>query len=197
MSVNKVRTSEFLARLAAKERNETFITLGELKEALHERGFGILLLVLSLPLTIPLPFPPAYTTILAVPLLVFSGEMLLGCQSVWLPGWLERRSVRRSYIAFFLRKTAPMLRVCERFTRHRFAIFNTVIGEKIYALVTMCSACCIALPLPMTNCIPATGIVLMSLGLLNKDGIFVLLGIVVAIVGNTLTIRWYCWGTIS
>ena len=43
------------------------------------------------------------------------------------------------------------------------------------------------LPLPFTNFIPALAIVIMSLGLLSRDGVMIFLGILMGIVGVIFT----------
>ena len=163
------------------------ITLFELKSALHARGFGILMLLFSLPLSIPLPVPPGYTTIFSIPLLMFAFQMLLGFQVPWMPRWLEKKSFKRTTLALIIEKTAPILRKAEKLTKPRLLfIFNSV-GEKVIAFISLLCAVSIAIPLPLTNFIPAGGVSIMSLGLLNKDGMMVILGVLVSLFGIVVT----------
>ncbi|QHD65002.1 exopolysaccharide biosynthesis protein [Neorickettsia findlayensis] len=159
------------------------ITLFEIKHALHERGFALLLLLFSLPLSIPLPVPPGYTTVLSIPILFFSVQIILGCDSPWLPKFLGEKSMKRKSLAFLIEKTVPILRKVEKFTRPRFPILNNAFGERIYGVISLMCAISIAIPLPLTNFIPAGGIVLMSLGVLNRDGIISILGVVTSFAG--------------
>ncbi|CEI84707.1 exopolysaccharide biosynthesis protein [Ehrlichia minasensis] len=163
------------------------ITLFELKSALHARGFGILMLLFSLPLSIPLPVPPGYTTIFSIPLLMFAFQMLLGFQVPWMPRWLEKKSFKRTTLALIIEKTAPILKKAEKLTKPRLLfIFNSV-GEKVIAFISLLCAVSIAIPLPLTNFIPAGGVSIMSLGLLNKDGMMVILGVLVSLFGIVVT----------
>jgi hypothetical protein len=171
----------------AKTTGDDNITLFELKETLHEKGIALFMLFFSLPLTIPLPVPPGYTTILALPLLIFSVQLLFGGTSLWLPNWLAKKSVKRKTLAYFIEKTSPLLKAFEKITRQRFSIFNTSMGEKFYGLLSFVCAVSIAIPLPLTNFIPAGGIALMSLGILNRDGLMVILGIIVSFIGLFIT----------
>lgn len=180
-------TSDIIKEIIESNQGEDTITLGEFTKTLHERGFGLLMLICALPLSIPLPVPPGYTTILSVPLLFFSSQMLIGYDSPWLPNFLARRSLQRTTFANLLEKTAYFLRKLEKLTRPRFPIFNTYIGEKLYALVALLCAISIAIPLPLTNFIPAGGIALMSLGLLSRDGAIVIAGILLSFIGLAVT----------
>ena len=46
-------------------------SVGEIIAALHERGFGALLLIFALPAALPLPVPPGINVIIALPALRF------------------------------------------------------------------------------------------------------------------------------
>lgn len=178
----KNTTSDILESVVV-ESVEDSITLFEIKSILHEKGFAILMMLFALPLSIPLPTPPGYTTLLALPLLVFSVQIILGHDSPWLPNFIGKKSIKRKTLAFFIEKTVPWLRKIERFSKRRFPIFNNPIGEKIYGIICLVCAISIAIPLPLTNFIPAGGIAIMSLGLLNRDGLISFLGILVAALG--------------
>ena len=60
-------------------------------------------------------------------------------------------------------------------------------GERLVGFFCLVFSLSIAVPLPLTNFIPATGIAIMSLGLLSKDGITVIAGMIVGSCGVTLT----------
>ncbi|GKS68901.1 hypothetical protein W03_09050 [Nitrosomonas sp. PY1] len=78
---NKVPpTSEFLAVVVIEQKNE-LITVGEIKNALHERGFGILMAIAAIPICLPIPAPPGYTTLFSLPLFIFSLQMIFGMRA--------------------------------------------------------------------------------------------------------------------
>jgi hypothetical protein len=184
---NKSATSDVLESVARSGQNDT-ITLDEIRHALHEKGFAILMMLFSLPLSIPLPVPPGYTTIFSVPIIFFAVQILIGYQYPCLPAYLSKKSIKRKTLAYLIEKTTPMLRKIEAFSRHRLPIFNNTIGERIYGLISLLCAISIAIPLPLTNFIPAAGIVFMSLGVLGKDGVMSILGIVLSVVGLGISV---------
>lgn len=163
------------------------ISLFEVKEALHERGFGLIMLILSLPLCIPLPLPPGATALPSIPLLLFSLQMVMGMDSPWMPKWLGNKTIKRQTLAAIIEKGAPYLQKVERFLHPRFSFSSTVGGEKLIGIFCLVFSLSIAVPLPLTNFIPATGIAVMSLGLLSKDGITVIVGMIIGSAGVTLT----------
>lgn len=63
-------TSELLENMVVVYRSDT-LSVGEIKNALHERGFGVLLAISALPMCLPVPVPPGYTTLFSIPLFIF------------------------------------------------------------------------------------------------------------------------------
>ncbi len=164
------------------------VTLFEIKAALHERGFGILIIIFALPLSIPIPVPPGYTTVLAIPLILFSLQLLFNFDSPWMPQWFEKQSFQRSTLALIVEKTSPLLRKVERLMKPRMSFIFYGPGEKVLAFIMLLCAISIAIPLPLTNFIPAIGTTLISLGIMSKDGLLSILGMLVSLCGLTLTL---------
>ncbi|APR98828.1 exopolysaccharide biosynthesis protein [Wolbachia endosymbiont of Folsomia candida] len=164
------------------------VTLFDIKTALHERGFGILIIIFSLPLSVPIPVPPGYTTIFSIPLILFSLQLLFGFDSPWMPHWLEKKSFQRSTLALVVEKTSPALKKIEKFMKPRMAFIFYGPGEKILAFIMLLSALSIALPLPLTNFVPAIGTTLIALGIMSKDGVLSILGVLISLCGLLLTL---------
>ncbi|QJC27509.1 exopolysaccharide biosynthesis protein [Anaplasma platys] len=178
--------SDILEEVSVQGSADT-VTLRELKLLLQDRGFGILILLFSLPLSIPIPVIPGYTTILSLPLLLFSIQMLRGMSTPWLPDFLEQKSFKRSFLALVVEKTSPFLKMMERWTRPRMLFIFTEVGERAMALVCLLCAISIAIPLPLTNFIPAWGISAIALGVLSRDGVLVTIGVLCAFFGLSVT----------
>ena len=59
---NKERnTSGLLLQVVVQSTNDK-MSVTEIKNSLHERGFGILLAIAALPMCLPVPVPSGYTT---------------------------------------------------------------------------------------------------------------------------------------
>lgn len=180
---NKVRpTSEFLAVVVIEQKNE-LITVGEIKNALHERGFGILMAIAAIPICLPIPAPPGYTTLFSLPLFIFSLQMIFGMRAPWLPAWLERKSIQKSTLEKILTKAQPWLKKIETYMQPRMTYISVSTWERFIGVFAFVFAVSIALPIPLTNFLPGWGILIMSLGLLNRDGLTILVGMLIGTVG--------------
>jgi hypothetical protein len=180
---NKVRpTSEFLAVVVIEQKNE-LITVGGIKNALHERGFGILMAIAAIPICLPIPAPPGYTTLFSLPLFIFSLQMIFGMRAPWLPAWLERKSIQKSTLEKILTKAQPWLKKIETYMQPRMTYISVSTWERFIGVFAFVFAVSIALPIPLTNFLPGWGILIMSLGLLNRDGLTILVGMLIGTVG--------------
>ncbi|MFL3876411.1 exopolysaccharide biosynthesis protein [Wolbachia endosymbiont of Trichogramma kaykai] len=189
LTEDKKLASDILKEVADTNNNDNDkVTLFDIKTALHERGFGILIIIFSLPLSVPIPVPPGYTTILSIPLILFSLQLLFGFDSPWMPNWLERKSFQRSTLALVVEKTSPTLKKIEKFMKPRMSFIFRGPGEKILAFMMLLCALSIAIPLPLTNFIPAIGTTLISLGIMSKDGFLSIMGVLVSLCGLLLTL---------
>ncbi len=189
LTEDKKLASDILKEVADTNNNDNYkVTLFDIKTALHERGFGILIIIFSLPLSVPIPVPPGYTTILSIPLILFSPQLLFGFDSPWMPNWLERKSFQRSTLALVVEKTSPTLKKIEKFMKPRMSFIFRGPGENILAFIMLLCALSIAIPLPLTNFIPAIGTTLISLGIMNKDGFLSIMGVLVSLCGLLLTL---------
>lgn len=170
--------------------------MNQISKALHERGFGILLVLFVLPCCIPVPVPPGLPLIFSIPLIFLSLQMILGNETPWLPKWLGRKRIRRTTLAKIIKGASPILRRLEHFLRPRLSFASTRRGERVVGLLIFLFAAVIALPLPLpfSNFIPGVGILLMALGLVGKDGVMILTGIFIGLVGATLVLSALFFG---
>lgn len=186
-------TSEILEETVDNHHADT-LSIGELTHTLQERGFGLLMAVLVLPNCVPIPLPPGASTIFSIPLLFLAIQMLIGCPTPWLPAWLKEKTFKRATLAAIIGKVSPRLKFVERVLKPRLLFLNSRIGERMVGLFWLMCAISIAIPMPMTNFVPGVGILLISLGLLNRDGLVILLGMAVGTLGCLFTVALLALG---
>lgn len=186
MTIKERPTSDFLAIVVVENKKEA-MTVGEIKDALHERGFGILMAIAALPICLPVPVPPGYTTLFSIPLFIFSVQMVLGMRSPWLPIWITKKSVQRTHLEKIVTKANPWLKKLENRMQPRMTYIGVHTWERIIGIFSFVFTLSISLPLPLTNFPPGCGILIMSLGLLNRDGVTILIGMMIGTIGIGVT----------
>jgi hypothetical protein len=187
----KYATSQILEGVV-KDVTTDRITIQQMTLAMKASGFGVIMFLFSLPIVIPLP--PPTPSITAIPLLLFAFQMALGLKGLWLPKWLGNLSVKRTTLALLFEKSAPFIRRFERVVKRRLVFMSSQVGERMVGLLSFVFALSILIPLPFTNLLPGIGIVIMSFGLIGKDGFIVLLGIFVGILGLLFTMTMLLFG---
>ena len=186
MTIKERSTSDFLAIVVVENKKEA-MTVGEIKNALHERGFGILMAIAALPICLPVPVPPGYTTLFSIPLFIFSVQMILGMRAPWLPAWIEKKSIQRSSLEKIVAKASPWLKKIEHRMQPRMTYISVRTWERMIGIFAFVFTVSIALPIPLTNFPPGWGILIMSLGLLSRDGITILIGMIIGTIGIGIT----------
>ncbi|WP_333023619.1 exopolysaccharide biosynthesis protein [Wolbachia endosymbiont of Pentidionis agamae] len=188
------KSASSLLEEVASINNADKVTLLEIKAALHEYGLYIFIILFSLPLSIPLPVPPGYTTIFSIPLLLFISQILLGFDSLWMPKWLEQKSFQHSTLVVILKKGSTILNKIEKFMKFRVAFIFCELGIRFLAFVMLISTFSIAIPLPFIHFIPAAGITFIALGMMGKDGLLAIVGVLISILGLFITITMLIFG---
>jgi len=180
------RLSDLLMRQAATVTGER-VTLGDMVEFLGDRSIGGLLLVLALPMALPVP-APGISVLFGVPLIVISAQLALGYRRAWLPARLARRSVPRSTFSTIVDRMLPTLRRLERIVRPRAGWLAGPSARMPVGIISFVLAIIITLPVPLGHVVPGTAISVLALGLIERDGIAIALGIFTAVVGLLVVI---------
>ncbi len=151
------------------------LTLGQLEAALHGRGFLVMILLCSLPFVLPIPIPG-----LSIPfglvICVLGFRLMLG-QRPWLPQRMLSRELSPAVMARMLNGGLRLARVLERFARvrltqiSRWAFMRNLTGAAIFI-----EGIVLSMPPPMINAIPAISLVALTAGVLEEDGVLILLG---------------------
>ena len=163
------------------------ISVRDVLELLGDRSIWALLIVLALPMALPIPLPGLSVPFGACMILV-SAQLAMGRSHVWLPAALVRRSVDGAMFARLVRSMLPTLKRLEKAVRPRS---EWMVAE--WMRVPVGGACLvlaiiIALPIPLGHVVPGTAISLFSLGMIERDGLVVWLGLAVAVAGIALVI---------
>lgn len=166
--------SDRLDHLAAEAHGQT-ATLGWVLDQLHERAFGLFLLVLALPCCIP--FLYGIPQIVSLPLMFVSVQMLLGRRVPWLPARLAARTVSSADLHSLARRAGPWLRRIEAVSRPRLSVLTRSPMDRFVGAALVLFSASILVPLPGTNTVPGIAVVGVAMGLLQRDGILVLLGV--------------------
>src|SRR6185369_4931488 len=72
------------------------LLIGELLKGLHERAFGLAMILLVLPNCLPVPGIPYMSTVTGIPVLLLATQLFLGRSEPWLPKRMANWSAPRA-----------------------------------------------------------------------------------------------------
>lgn len=173
---------ESLKEVLVHHKNE-LITFGDIMSKLKEEGLIFLIAMISFPTAIPVPTPPGFTTLFGIPLCILTIQMVYRLDAPWLPAWLATKKLKVSTFNKFIDRAEPVFNKLSRFLKPRYQYFTTKSMERIVGILAFLCSLSIALPILFGNAIPSAGILIMSIGLLYKDGLTVFIGMVVSVIG--------------
>ena len=187
------RTSAILNRFVVGHLDER-VSIGQLRDAFADRSYGIMMFAFALPNLLPVNVP-GISAALGIPLLILAAQLAYGLHAPWFPRWLAERSLRSRDFAKAVAWCMPWLLRTERFLKPRLLALSDWTGERTIGIVCLILAVVIELPIPLGNWLPSLAICLISLGLLERDGIFLLAGGAVGIAALTV-VAGVVWGAV-
>jgi hypothetical protein len=123
-----------------------------------------------------------------VPQIFVALQMIVGAQRPWLPGFVLERSITMKDFRTMIEKADPHLQRIEKLLRPRLALMSSTLVERLLGLVLLLLSIIVALPIPFANQPPAIAQALIALGLIERDGVVVLIGLGVATIATAIAI---------
>lgn len=166
---------------------EPRITMGELMQAFGMRSYGLLMVLFALPNLLPV-YIPGLSPIFGLPLGIICLQLALGYPTPRLPGFLTRRSMKRSDLEMIALKAQTWLRRIERFVKPRPSALTTRTSERAIGAYGALLSLIIIVPLPFTNGPPSLACAIMAIGMMEEDSLTILAGILVGLAGAAIGI---------
>lgn len=176
------RLSEILQDVA-QESTADRITVGDLLRAMEGRAVGALLLVFAFPNI--LPTPPGLAGILGLPLIYLSSQLMLG-RLPWLPPFISNRSITRDTFVSLVTRAVPWLARAERMLTQRLWLLASPPAQRFLGAVCLALSLVLVLPIPFGNMLPSIAICILALGLLERDGLWIIAGLFAAVVATAI-----------
>jgi len=182
------RLSDILVEMAGS--GQETVSVSDVLQAVGERSFGALLVLFAMP-NVLAGVLPGLSVVLGVPLMLLSLQLLVAADRPWLPARVLRFELRRTDLASLVARTVPHLRRLERALRPRLLLLTGPWAERLAGAACLVLSFMVFLPIPFANLLPAAGVLLFGLAMLERDGLVALaattvLGICLALFGGVV-----------
>ncbi len=178
-------TSSLLLRLISELPGEQ-VDVDHIVKQLHRRSFGGMFILLA-----GVGLLPGLSFFAGLAMLVPAVQMVIGFHAPVLPGFIRRRRIDVSTVSTFGNKVIPWIERLERFVRPRWKVLTLLPMPNLIGVAIFGLALVIMLPLPFSNLPPAVAMFCLSLGLLERDGLMIVIGLLAAlaalVVGAVIT----------
>lgn len=185
----ETRLSEALADTARSVRGHA-VTLRELIGIIGEQGLLIVCLILAAPSLLPVA-PPLMSAALALPMLMIAIAVTTN-RLPWLPDKLLDHELPAATVQQTVMRVSGWAQRIEHLIRPRLLGFSGSPGINVLNGVMLVLAVLLLLaPLPLVplaGTLPAIAVMLLALGMAERDGIVILLGYAMTIVATTYVV---------
>lgn len=132
-----------------------------------------------------LPGPPGYSVVIGLAIMAFA-VMLLTRKPLRLWPFVGERHIPLTILAKLLEFLAAFTRFISRFSSPRVPVLVSASLMPLIAIMAFVFGVAMLVPIPFTNTLPSLGLAIICVGMLNRDGLAVLIGSTVALVGIVL-----------
>ena len=182
---SNARTSQILLALASQPGER--LTVREIMAVLQDRAFALLVVLLGLPNC--LPMPPPIPLVCGLLLALVAIQIVFGRDVPWLPRQLMNRSVARTDVERAVGRAVPAFRRLERISRPRMTFLDTPFAMRLMGAVILILSLGLLFAPPFVGQIPlGLAVCLVGLGLVERDGLVVVGGLVIGSIGLTLSL---------
>ena len=161
-------------------------TIGELTEAVGDKGFGVILMLLSLPSALPIP-APGYSIPFGVAMAIIAIQITVGRTSIWLPRRLLKVRLHPKLASKMLGTGTAFLRRIEKLIRPRLQCIHTKAGHALLAVIVLLMSLLMMIPIPLTNTLPAMAIFIIGVSMSEEDGFIALGALLCALLAAALS----------
>ncbi|MEA5470439.1 exopolysaccharide biosynthesis protein [Spirulina sp. 06S082] len=177
-----------LNRYFFEEDRKPEVKLGDILAIAGERTFGFLFVLLALPSALPIP-APGYSTPFGFLIFILAVQFIIGSKQPWFPAQVSNATIKVETARSVLKKGLPWLRRLEKITKPRLVFVCTRLPGRIVVGSTIAlMAISMMIIIPGTNTLPAMGIFLTGLGLVEDDGLIALSGAVFSLLVAALMV---------
>ena len=162
------------------------LSLGAFSAGLGERAFGVILFALAIPVC--MPFLYGVPQVVALPMMALAVQMAMGRTQPWMPEKFRARMIEKKGLDRMASGARKWFGWLEALARPRLRALSGAKAERLVGAVFVLFCASILVPLPATNTTPGIAVAIASLGLITRDGLLVLAGLVLGMVWISLLI---------
>jgi hypothetical protein len=165
------------------------VTVRYLLSTVGEHSMLLMCIILTIPFLTPLPLPGVSTVFGLLIMLIAMG--IIFNRVPWLPGAILDRPISSEQLGAVMKRGSQLSAKIERFIKPRLRVLSsTVTVNRLNGMLLFLGGFLLILPIPfipLSNMLPGYGILFLAIGMLQHDGVMIVLGYLI----NLLTLLYF------
>jgi hypothetical protein len=112
-------------------------------------------------------------------MVILAAQMVLGFHAPVFPAFIRRQTIQREALVKGLDRALYGVEKIERYIKPRALFLTHPALNRLHGLAALVMAVMVTLPIPLVNVPPSVGLAFLAIGMLQRDGIFILLAYVI------------------
>lgn len=200
MTASQSDPLENVLETAIKEGDDGDVSIGDLLDMFGQRSFGPIITLLGLLVVLPpIGGIPGLPAIVGLVILLFSLQILFGAKHIWMPSFVQDRSIETEKLEQAEDRVKPWLKRVDRMITERLSWATGTTATYLAAIaVSVLAILMIPLELvPFAVAAPGIAITLFGLGLVARDGAVMLAGFAATTAALTITLLFVPWDKVA
>ncbi|MEQ9314577.1 MAG: exopolysaccharide biosynthesis protein [Henriciella sp.] len=196
MTASRDDPLENVLERAINEVDGDKVSFGALLDLFGHRSFGPIVAFLGLLTVIPpLGGIPGLPAVVGLVIVLFSIQIIFGADHIWVPGFIEDRSISKDKLKAADEKAGKWLKRIDKLISERLDFLTGRWATYVAAIVvTLLGLLMIPLELvPFAVALPGSAIVIFGLAFVARDGVLMLIGFLLAALALGVTIALVPW----
>lgn len=175
------------------QKYEKSPSIGDLMEDVGDKGFGLLLMILSLPSAIPVP-AIGYSTPFGVCMVIIAAQIFIGRTQVQLPKQLKKIQLPLKLVQSITGFAHGFLKKTEKLIKPRCRKIHSRFGHSVLSVTIIALAVFMIFPVPGTNTLPAMAIFVIGISIAEEDGLIAIAAMLLSVLAAAFSgwlIYWF------
>ncbi|MBJ7449559.1 MAG: exopolysaccharide biosynthesis protein [Parachlamydiales bacterium] len=161
------------------KKGQSSVSFSEILNSFEGKGTALLLLILGLPACLPVQIP-GLAILFALITAILGVRMALGKQ-LWLPKKLLNKKISKKSLEKIVGKTIKVIKKVQPFLKPRYLHFAKKTKMHGILIFLLGAYLAIPLPIPFISMVAGFALVVMALGLIEDDGLWILISYIISI----------------
>jgi hypothetical protein len=177
---SSIKTSALLAE-ALQNIDDTHVSIGELMTQFQRRSYGGVLLILAL-----LAIVPGISVLAGIAMIVPASQLFMGLPAPVFPNFIQQRQIGVAGLVKWGMTVSRWVERLETLVVPRWPSLSNRLARRLIGLVILFLGIVVSIPFPFSNFPPALATICFALGLLERDGLMIIIASVLSIIAFTI-----------